>query len=345
MKKISTIICFLAFGVLAFAGNPDRQGEAGAAELLMNPWARSAGLHSMTSSFVYGVEAMRINVAGLARTEGTEISVSHALYLRDTDITMSAVGFAQRIGLSGTLGVSLMTLDFGDIPVTTVDQPEGTGATFSPNFFNLGLAYSHIFENKVSVGLLVRLINESTQQLNAFGFALDAGVQYVTGPQDNFKFGISLRNIGSPMLFSGQGLSTLGENPQGDINYELTFNQRAENFELPSMLNIGISYDFLFDEVSRLTILGHFTSNSFSQDQLGGGIEYAFNDLIEVRTAYRYEVGSEDEVTAPLYTGFSAGASFNIPVGSKTLLGLDYGYRHTRLWNGTHNFTVRIGIN
>ena len=47
----------------AFAGNPDRQGEAGAYELLMNPWARSAGLHSMGTSFVNGVEAMRLNVA------------------------------------------------------------------------------------------------------------------------------------------------------------------------------------------------------------------------------------------------------------------------------------------
>ena len=34
-----------------------------------------------------------------------------------------------------------------------------------------------------------------------FGWAIDAGVQYVSGEKDNFKLGISLRNIGSPMQF------------------------------------------------------------------------------------------------------------------------------------------------
>ena len=42
------------------AGNPDRQGEAGGYELLLNPWARNAGLHAMSTSFAYGVEAMQI---------------------------------------------------------------------------------------------------------------------------------------------------------------------------------------------------------------------------------------------------------------------------------------------
>ena len=49
MKKIIYIILTLGFFLGTYqvgqAGNPDRQGEAGAYELLMNPWARSAGLH------------------------------------------------------------------------------------------------------------------------------------------------------------------------------------------------------------------------------------------------------------------------------------------------------------
>ena len=48
------------------AGNPDRQGEAGAHELLINPWARSAGLHTLNTSSIMGVEAMRLNIAGLS---------------------------------------------------------------------------------------------------------------------------------------------------------------------------------------------------------------------------------------------------------------------------------------
>ena len=58
------------------AGNPDRQGEAGANELLFNPWARSAGLHSMNTASIMGVEAMRLNIAGLARVPGTELLIA-----------------------------------------------------------------------------------------------------------------------------------------------------------------------------------------------------------------------------------------------------------------------------
>jgi hypothetical protein len=345
-KRIFVIILISLNWTLSFAGNPDRQGEAGAYELLMNPWARSAGLHSMTTSFIRGVEAMRINVAGLSRIRSSEFLLSNARYLEGTDIRLNALGFATKVGENGVVGVSLMSINFGDIDVTTTDQPEGTGGTYSPNFFNLGLAYAHTFENKVSVGILVRGISESTADLTALGFAIDAGVQYVTGPNDNFKFGISLRNVGSPMKFSGEGLSFQGQNPDGTINYDLTFDQRAASFELPSALNIGLSYDFLFGKNHKLTTLANFTSNSFSLDQLGAGLEYTFRDMFSIRGGYKYEISSGGFKQNNVYTGVSAGISFDVPFkkGSEQKFGIDYGYRASNPWSGSHNFSIRFSL-
>ena len=286
MKKIFYNI--IAVGLLllmcstSYAGNPDRQGEAGAYELLLNPWARSAGLHTMSTANIMGVESMRLNVAGLSRINKTEVLLSNATYLQGTGIQMNAFGVAQRTG-NGAFGLSLMALDFGDIPVTTEEQPEGTGSTFSPTFFHIGLAYAHTFENKVSVGILFRGISETIANLSAFGFAIDAGVQYVTGPQDNFKFGISLRNVGSRMEFGGEGLNVQRPSPSSIGNDELTFSQRAEDFELPSNLNIGLAYDFRIGTLHRLTVLGNFTANSFSQDQFGGGVEYSLRENFMIR--------------------------------------------------------------
>ena len=42
----------------AFAGNKDRSGQAGASELLINPWAASSGWGNAGMSFVHGVEAI-----------------------------------------------------------------------------------------------------------------------------------------------------------------------------------------------------------------------------------------------------------------------------------------------
>lgn len=344
---LALLVCLCTVDV-AEAGNPDRQGEAGAAQLLLNPWARTAGLHTMTTSYAGGVEAMRINPAGVVRINKSEYLIANTRYLDGTDIAINAFGLAQKVGKNGAFGLSIMAVDVGDILVTTEALPEGDGSTFSPSLFNMGLSYSHMFENKVSVGITMRMVSETTSNISAFGMAIDAGVQYVTGPQDNFKFGISLRNVGTPMKFSGQGLTQQGENPEGQLSYNLSYFSRAQQFELPSALNIGGSYDFIVNPKNRLTVVGNFTSNSFSRDQLGGGVEYAFNNMFMIRGGYKYTLGSEenDGVGAPVYTGVSGGVSVEVPFkkGSESKFGIDYAYRHTRVWNGTHNLGIRFSF-
>ncbi len=332
---------------LVYGGNPDRQGEAGAYELLLNPWARSAGLHTMTTSMIQGVEAMRLNPAGLVHIPRTQVLIGHTRYLVGSGVNLNAVGLGQKLGDNGALGISLMAVDFGDIDVTTTDQPEGTGATFSPGFYHLGVSYAHNFENKVTVGLTVRGISETTADLSAHGLAIDAGVQYVTGPADNFKFGISLRNVGTSMRFGGEGLSFRAPNPDGTISYDLSYDQRAATFQLPSVLNIGASYDINLNTRHRFTLVGNFASNSFSQDAIGGGVEYAFNELFMLRGGYKYDLGSgKDAVVNNIYSGISAGVSIEVPFSqdSDTRLAIDYGYRTTSTWDGTHNLTIRFTI-
>lgn len=346
-KYISTLLLCLIMVLTAQeaeAGNPDRQGEAGAYELLMNPWARSSGVHGMMASRVYGVEAMRINVAGLGRIEQTEVLLSRSVYLQGTGINLNAFGIGQRVGKSGTIGVSLMSVDFGDIPITTVAQPEGVGGTYSPSFFNLGLAYSHAFDKRISVGVVGRLVSETISDVSATGLAIDAGIQYVTGPNDNIHFGISLRNVGTPMRYSGEGLSFTGNSPEGD--YSLTLEQRSAKFEMPSLLNIGGSYDFLFGK-NRITTLGNFTSNSFGRDFIGAGIEYAFNEMFMLRGGYRQEFGGSLSVAdASVYTGLSGGVSIEVPTNKKgdNKFGIDYSYRASNPWQGTHSIGVRLSL-
>ncbi|MCB0641017.1 MAG: PorV/PorQ family protein [Phaeodactylibacter sp.] len=334
------------------AGNPDRQGEAGAPELLMVPYARLAGLHAMSTSLTKGVEAMRLNVAGVGRINKTEFVASYGIYLQGTGVNMNGFGFAQRIGENGAIGVSLMALDFGENMVTTVAQPEGTGATFSPSYFNIGVGYSHVFANKISVGILFRGISERISDLSANSFAIDAGVQYVTGESDNFKFGISLRNIGPSMQYEGEGLSFTTEIPFEGSTYGTAVNNRPLQYELQSVLNIGASYDFLLGGKSRLTLLANFASNSFSQDQVGGGLEFAFNDMFMLRGGYRYDFGqtAADGVSQPIYSGPCGGVSIEVPVGEDTedkkatRFGVDYAYRASNLFSGSHNIGIRLSF-
>ena len=346
-QKFYLIILLLAIVQISFAGNPDRQGEAGATQLLLNPWARSAGLSTMNTATISGVEALRLNVAGLVRAPSrTQIMASHARYFEGTGISMNAFGLSQKVGKNGAFGVSVMTVDFGDNLVTTTDFPDGTGATFSPLFFNMGVGYAHEFENKVSVGVTVRIVSEGLTNVTATGIGIDAGVQYVTGEKDEFKFGISLRNVGTPMKYQGDGLTQSVQSPNPDLDQEVSVFTRANQFDMPSILNIGASYDFIVNPKHRITLIGNFTSNTFYEDQIGGGLEYVFNDMFILRGGYKYEFDTDDETLPSAYNGISAGASVQVPFNKEkgTNMGIDYAYRHTDVFNGTHNISIRFDL-
>jgi hypothetical protein len=294
---------------------------------------------------VNGVEATRLNVAGLSRINKSELIIAHTILFDGTGMALNSIGFAQRTGEQGAFGLTLTSMDFGDIPITTDAIPEGNGATYSPSFFHMGLSYAHMFENKVSVGILLCGISESIADLSAFGFAIDAGVQYVAGEKDNFKFGIALRNVGTPMRFGGEGLAFQTPNPDGSVNYQITANQRAAKFELPSVLNIGTSYDFLMGTRHRLTVLGNFTANSFSRDQIGGGGEYAFKEMFMVRAGYKIEIGATD-LDQSVYSGLAAGVTLEVPTKKQSSgrFAVDYAFGATSPFNGTHNFSLRYKI-
>ena len=347
MRRLySTNVLVLVAGV-ALAGNPDRQGEAGAYELLLNPFARSAGLGAMNTAFVGGTEAMRLNVAGIGRVDGLEVAASHMQYLVGSDIGMTSAGFAAPLGNGQALSVEIAGMSFGEIPVTTVNSPEGDGSTFSPSFFHVGVGYSKTFEEKISVGVGLRFVSESIFNASAFGFSVDAGVQYVSGEEDEFKLGISLRNVGLGMNYTGDGITQQLDAQTGD--YQLTVNNRVADFELPFQLNIGASYDVDIDADNRLTLVGNFASNAFSRDNLGVGAEYGFRDVFQVRAGYYPEVGTTnanigESVQGPVTAGVSIQVPLSRPndVGKRRYLYVDYGYRATSRFDGNHHVGFRL---
>lgn len=376
MKRISLmLVAMIGSLAISYAGNPDRQGEAGAYELLLNPWARSSGLHSLNIANVAGLEAIRLNPAGLAGMNGKmEINLAHTRYLVGTGLSLNALGFGLKVGKKGTFGVEMMAVDFGKIPVTTANSPEGTGINFSPLFFNIGLTYAHSFNNRIYTGLTVRLVSEQISNANATGVCFDAGVQYIAGEKRNLKFGLSLKNVGTKMQFNGDALNFNSGSIPGNPNQHqgLSVDRRAAGFELPSQLNIGVSYDFLFgkqteievaspseDEETegekvirsqhRLTTIANFTANSFSKDQYGLGLEYALKEQFMLRVAYKMEPGmfaGGDAPSSNVESGLAAGASFYVPFSksSQKRFGFDYSYRTTSVWNGTHTIGLKVDL-
>lgn len=331
----------------AIAGNEDRVGSAGATELLVNPWARTLSMGDAGVSCANGLEASFINIAGLSGTEKTQIKFNRTNWMGQAGIALNAAGIAQRLGSSSVIAVSVQSMNFGDIDRTTVDLPEGTLGTFSPrmNVFNVG--YAHSFSSSIHGGINFKVIAESINNMKATGVAFDAGIRYVTGEQDQFKIGIALKNIGPVMRYRGDGLSDEVTNIQtGNIS---TLEQRAASFELPSLLNIGASYDFNMGEKNKLVLAAAFTANSFQKDQYRLGLDYGLTiakAAFNIRCGYVAEKGIfKTENRSNALTGLTAGLSADVLFGkNKSAVGLEYAMRLAGQFGVIHTFGASISL-
>lgn len=334
----------MVFPQVTFAGNKDRSGQAGASELLINPWARSSGWGGVTIANSYGLESLYTNVAGLAFTKKTELIFCNTQWLKGSEIGINNFGFAQKIGESSVLGVSIMTMSFGDLPITTTELPEGGIGTFSPSFMNINVAYAKAFSNSIYGGFNFKIISESISDVGAQGVAIDAGIQYITGEKENVHFGISLKNVGPTMKFKGDGLSIRSFLPGQESQF--TVEQRSADFELPSQLNIGGSYAFLFNETHTLTVAAAFISNAFNNDQYVLGAEYKLKEYLMLRGAYTYENGITTNERTTVFTGPSAGLTVQVPLNKEknSAFSVDYSYRATNPFKGTHSMSVRLSF-
>ncbi|MFT5480595.1 MAG: hypothetical protein ACI9NN_001563 [Bacteroidia bacterium] len=357
IKKIYTAAVLCLAGLTAMAGNPDRIGQAGATQLLINPWARTSGMGWAGVSSVRGLESMYLNVGGLAYNHSTELNFSNTNWLMGSGIAINAFGFSQSLGGEGVLGMSVMTTNMGEIEITTVEQPEGGLGTVSPRLTNIGLAYAKKFTTTISGGVLVRVHSEAIPNAKTTGIAIDAGIQYTETSdksdklkKDDIKFGISMKNVGPDAAFSGDGITFKAINPNSDVQQSYLW--RTAAYGLPTLINIGASFDFRLDATKetynhRLTGAFNFTSNSYTRNQFTPGIEYAFKEIFMLRAAFGYEAKIFDyNERTSAFTGASGGFSIELPLSklNENVFAIDYSYRHSNPFGGSHAVGVRINI-
>jgi hypothetical protein len=334
------------------AGNPERTGQAGASQLLINPYARNTGMNGANTARVRGLEAQFLNIAGTAFTRKTEIIFNRSSWLQGTDININAFGLTQGVGETGTIGFGVVSINAGKIPITTEEQPEGGLGTYNPTFYNVSLSYAKMFSDNIYGGINFKLISEQIPNASARGLAIDAGIQYHTGKYDQVHFGVALRNWGPKMRYQGDGLTRQVAVNSVNSTYELTVSNRSAAFELPTLVNLGAAYDFFLTKDStglskkhRLSLNANFTSNSFSYDNGIFGVEYAWKEMLMLRGGMFFEHDMFGNARRNAYTGPAAGITFEVPFSEKkSTVALDYSYRFSNPFGGTHSFGLRLNL-
>ena len=343
-QLVSLALILMLIIPASMAGNKQRVGQAGAYELLINPWARSSGLGEANVASSIGLESVFANVAGTAHLNKTELVFTNTSWLSGANINVNAFGLSQKVGDAGVLSLTAMQMDWGEISRTTVEIPDGDGSTFHPRYTNIGISYAKEFSNSIYGGVTAKIVNESMADLGALGIAFDAGIQYVTGSREQIKFGVSMKNVGPTLKMRGDGMAVSMARSDGPTQ---TVEMRSEQYELPSLIKLGFSYDFDLGADHQIIAMAAFTENSFSKNQYHVGLQYGYKKIFQVRGGYIYEDGITSEVDrSTVFTGWSAGFTFEVPMkkGSDNHFAIDYSYRDTDPFNGVHSIGVRISL-
>ncbi len=354
------LLALFVFTANVQAGSGLRKGTAGATELLVPVGARGTALGGAFTSGISGVEAIYYNPAGVAASDvRTEVMFSHLNWIADINVEYAAV--VTRVGQSDYLGASFKSIGFGDIEQTTVQNPDGTGTMFSPNYLTMGVTYSRAMTDRILFGVTSKLISEKIMRESAVGLGFDFGLQYTTGIA-GLKLGVALLNLGPNMRFDGQDLEHAVQLPGTEQGTEEeAIRTTLASFDLPSYLQLGVSYDYPFEEMHSVTVMGNFQNHGYCYDQYNFALEYNYDNMLYLRgsftAAYRedhpladeegldydygngFVSGDQEYLWGP---GFGAGFKFNVTPTMN--LSFDYAYRVAEFFDAPQWFTVSAGF-
>lgn len=343
LTSLVLVLLLLATGTM-LGGNKNRIGTAGAPELLIPVGARGIAMGGATLSSVAGIDAIYWNPAGLVRANrDLEIMVSDMVYFADINVAYAAVG--ARLGNFGSLGFSIKSLSFGDIPVTTTDVPDGTGQMFSPGYVNVGVTYSTQIIDRVSVGLTATYISHTILSSSETAFGFNFGIQYIGLAVPGLSLGVAIKNVGSNLRYDGSDLyqQVIYQKNASRTNELLAV--RAAPSELPALLQLGVGYQYDFNESFIGKAEGMYVSNGFNNDEYKVGLEVGYNKMFFLRGGYTLmpdagtDLGGEDRY---LYS-YAVGAGYHADLGSVTV-GVDYTFQAMKYFDGNHIFSVILGI-
>lgn len=343
MKKIKSFIYLLLIGLLTtgnlFASGGNRNGTAGATQLLIPVGARGIALGGSAIVNASGLEALYYNPANLSRASyATNAMFSHMNYIADIGVEYGAISTSIE-GL-GTIAVSIKSLAINEIDITTESNPDGTGATFKPGFTTIGLTYSKMLSDRIAVGLTANLIQEELDLVSASGISFDIGVSYSNLANiQGLSMAIVMKNLGPQMKYDGSGLFLRAE-ANSLTRPEQYYKIDAASFELPSTLELGLGYQYDINEQNSLSFNGLFQNANFYGDEYRVGAEYGYDNLLFIRAGYSVMPELETDENG---FGLTAGVGLNYTLGDAALQ-INYAYRQVEFFEDNHVFSVGLGF-
>jgi hypothetical protein len=335
-KKI-IVIGLLILCTVLIADPVTKSGTTAVGFLNIDVGSRAVGMGSAYCTLAEDATAMYWNPAGIARIPGYEALFSYTRWI--ADITFNYAGMVIPLGNTGTIGINATFLTMDDMERTTIDQPDGTGETFSAGDLAVGVSYARNLTDRFSIGFTAKYIEEKIYHSKASAFAIDVGTMFDTQFQ-GLKIGMSISNYGTKMQMTGRDMLTQ-KDPDPQIsgnNDKINASLNTDQFDLPLMFRVGVSMDFLKGISNSNLILSvdalHPNDNA---ESVNIGLEYTFNNMFSLRGGYKSLLLNDSE------EGLSAGGGLKYPIAG-TEIRLDYAYHSFGILNDVQMLSIGLSF-
>lgn len=204
----------------------DDQDGSGLIGLTLPLGARAIGQGRAIAAEAGELQALPYNPAALNGLERGAVTYSRFEAADLADINSNYVAGAYR-GAWGTVGLQLVHLDLGEIPLTDT-SPDPVGR-IDLSETSIGVSYAHHWRDRLAYGATAKWYRSDLGVAEASGPAFDAGVIYTPRVTVPLRFAVALRNLGPDLEFEESGDTV--EEPDPDDPAE-------EN--LPARVRVGL---------------------------------------------------------------------------------------------------------
>ena len=335
MKKF--LLFFIFLFLIGMTYGQDKVGTTAAPFLGIGAGPKAIGMGGAFVAVADDPSALYWNPSGISRRGKTEVLIEHTNYLISTGYNY--FGGVVALDENNAIGLSVTYLDYGSERVTTIQMPDGTGEEWSAKDVAVGLTYSRNLSDRFSIGGTVKMIMQQIWHESATGFALDAGLLYIT-PFNDMKIGMDISNFGTDMRMSGEDLYVT-HNPDASkagANSKIPAEYFTDSYPLPLLFRIGLSMDVLNTEDNRITLAVDALHPNDNAQSANVGAQYEWNNTIYARVGYK-SIGvpkNEEGLT------FGFGLSYELLLNLR--LNLDYAYESYGRLDNIQKFALSVSF-
>lgn len=295
--------------------------------------ARAVGLGTGFAGVSDDVSALYWNPAGVTQLRGASVSYGYTSMF--AGMTHNFAGAVFPIGEMYKGGISLINYGSDDIPVTTMFEQDGNGATYTARDLAIGATFAGQMTDQFSFGVTGKFISLSLASLSASGVAFDLGTLYEPGLW-GMRIGFVIQNLSSSLKYTGADLVRSGGVDQTTGNQNADAQIEPHEGTLPLTFRAGLSARVIDEEDSRLLASSEFSTASDRGEFVSLGVEYLWSELVAARLGF--QSGTEEAF------GVSGGIGVRYQAGS--FLGqIDYGLRPHKTLGLVNQITATVAFN